>query len=147
MTYYVWLGSIGLIAVGLYTFNLHQKIYEKITDKLKKELMKTVMRECQRQANDEKNFEISDNQQSCIVTFQNSGKLEKIILPYDKSLIRKTIGCQVWLVKPDNIRVNITHKQGIPYLIKAQQLDGLYFEIVKGDTITKCDPDSYPFGN
>ena len=117
---------------------------EWIKKKIKNLVMVMVMNEIKEKDTEHEGFKILDNDKSARITFHNAGNDQNLFVPYEKSLILKSIGYQVFLITKDG-KIDVTHKSGIPYPFYAHQLGGEHYQLFKRGKRKDLEPNELPF--
>ena len=136
---YFWYGTCAIVAgIGVgYYFGLNLWIKRKV----EKMVVDMVIKNAE---NQEDGFEICDDGKCACIKFMSAGKSHNIYVPYDRKLMIKALGTQVFLVK-DGKSIDITHKLGVPYLSKAHELGGSHYQVFKRGNKKDLNPDELPF--
>lgn len=88
------------------------------------------------QDNEDEMFKSLERSQSALISFTHGGKKHFISVPYDRRKGRTMTRKKVYLVK-DGEKIEITHKQGIPYLLSAEEMGGSSILVIKDNKLVK----------
>jgi len=67
-------------------------------------------------------FVLSANKKSATISFMHDGKLEMVMVPFDRRLIPSMINSKMTAVYDDGVVKELTQKPGIPLLISPSHL-------------------------
>lgn len=86
-------------------------------------------------------FVLSANKKSACLSFMHDGKLEMVMVPFDRRLVPRMINSKVTAVYEDGTTMEITQKPGIPLLISAAHLGAKHITVENLETneVTICD--------
>lgn len=138
----IWLTCLfGIGLFGIIGFYNKKNIEKFVKSKVRNYALTIIGNEILE--NNETNFNVI-NDNFAIVDFSLNGNKSKVIIPYNKNLIKKSIGYRVLLVNNDE-KLDITQKPGVKYPYTASEMGGSHFELNKHGNIITLNQDQLPF--
>ena len=145
MDYVVPVATAGVITVGSYY------TYYYVRNMLTGYVMNRVNEKFGEMQNKEGvTFKTFEKSKSALIVFSHGGRQHHVSVPYDKTKGRKMARKRVFLVT-DNAdtnneeRIEITHKQGVPYLLSAAEMGGCSIVVEKDNkTLITYSKDDIP---
>jgi hypothetical protein len=130
-------------------FHGYGYVKNKVKSYMASYVLEEVKKACDQTQNEEGiTFESLEPCKAAVIHYRYGGQQYKMLVPYDKSKARQMARKEVILIKQDNndLRyINITQKQGIPYLLSASQMGGIKIKVTKDDEEIKTyGPDEIP---
>ena len=99
-----------------------RKMYEYIMSQVNAELNKRMV------AEEEQEFFKPMHKNSAIIKVRHAGKSHSVYVPYDRRKSSSMLSKKVYLVQGD-MKIDISQKPGIPYLVSASQLGGTHIMV------------------
>ena len=129
---------IGTIAGGICTYYGYYYGYYYLKNKLTTYVLTQVQDKLnEMQEKEDVSFHPSEKSKSAIVLFMDGGKQHKLTVPYDRSRGRSMARKNVYLVLDNDNKKDITHKQGVPYLLSAKQMGGHKIVVEKDNKVIR----------
>ena len=118
--------SVGIVSYYGYYY-LRRRLSSHIVNKVKEKFDEM-------QDGEGVTFKPLERSSSALISFTHGGKQHKISVPYNRAKGRKMARKKVFLVREDD-RVEITHKQGVPYLLSAEDMGGTSIVVEKDNNV------------
>lgn len=84
-------------------------------------------------------------QNAALITFEHGGIMYNVTTLYNRRKGRNMARKEVYLIKSDDTKTNITHKQGLPYSLSAADMGGKEIIVIKdSQTIKTYDINTIP---
>ena len=117
----------------------------KIKSYMASYVLEEVQKACKAQDDEGITFESLEPCKAAVIHYRYGGQQYKMVVPYDKTKARQMARKEVILIKQNENIINITQKQGIPYLLSASDMGGIKIKVTKDDEELKTyGPDEIP---